>query len=823
MKISLKTLKNISGIDLKLEELVSLIKNHIGQVESYHNIENDYKDIVVAQITKKEAHPDADKLCVYNIDYKSGTTTVVAGDKDLNVGDKVAYLKPGAVVPYSIYSLPEPIVISKRNMRGIDSDGMLGSKMELNIGMNHKHVMILPKDAPIGKSFSKYYGLDDCVIDIENKALTNRGDLFGLIGIARELCAITGTKFENPEWYTDYEKNIKPEINCLKIDIKNDAESLCTRYCAIVMDDIHIEKSPDWLRSLLLILGIPSINNIVDITNYISFLIGHPLHAFDYDKVVKNGDAEIHVRMAKQEESILCLDKKNHILDDKVIVIADKENPIGIAGMMGGVETAISDDTKRIIIESAMFDKTSIRRSSMRLGISTDSATKFKHSLDLNHCIVSLKKCVEMIKELTNAKIASEIIDIYDNEKSIIDIELNIEDINTILGTNLEKAIIINILTNLGYKILQKKGNSIHVEVPSWREDVKIREDIYEDIGRIYGYNNIESKLPKRDIKPVKENAIFELKRNIRNILSNCGANETDTYNFTNIDNIKKCTQNPDLAFIIKNPLAPELSLMRTSLNQSLLIKGSENTQRGFDTFVLYEMNIPHQKGLYDGNELPLENWYLSLFITDRNDSYSGSPFYLAKKYLERVFNSLNIENVSYILASESEQENLGIDIKNLMDLFDSNTSAIVYIGKDAIGVVGEYKNIVKENFKLAKYSAGFEINLNSIAGSVNGLKRYLDIPVYPSVIKDFCFEVDNSTKYIDIEREIRKVINKNKLFGITQCVDIYKKEDKDNTKRITIRIDIKHYEKTLSNTDIESISKDIIKTVKAKYSAKLI
>lgn len=823
MKISLKTLKGISGINITLEELVSLIKTHIGQVESYHNMEDDYKDIVVAKIIKKKEHPDADKLCIYEIDYKDGITTVVAGDKDLNVGDKVAYLKPGAIVPYSIYSLPEPMIISKRDMRGVDSNGMLGSKMELNIGMNHKHVMKLPKDAPIGKSFAKYYHLDDCVIDIENKALTNRGDLFGLIGVAREICAITGKKFENPDWYTDYKKDIKPEVNCLKIDIKNDAESLCSRYCAIVMDDIQIQKSPDWLRSLLLILGMPSINNVVDITNYISYLLGQPLHAFDYEKVVKNGEAEIHVRMAKQGESIICLDKKTHILDDRVMVIADKENALGIAGMMGGVDTAISEKTKRIIIESAMFDKTSIRRSSMRLGISTDSATKFKHALDLNHCVIALKKSVEMMRELANAKVASEIIDIYQNEKSLIDIELDIEKINIILGTKLENDIIINILNNLGYEILKTKKNIIHVKVPSWREDVKIKEDIYEDIGRIYGYNNINSILPLKEIKPTRKNNLFEMKKLIRNILSNSGTNETDTYSFTNIETIQKCTQNPDLAFIIKNAIAPELSLMRTCINQSLLLKAMENSQRGFKTFVLYEMNIPHIKGLYDGNELPLENWYLSLILTDKNNRYDGSPYYMAKIYLDKVLDGLDIKDISYILVSDAEQTHLSLDIKNLIDLFDSNTSALVCVGKEIVGVVGEYKNIIKDNFKIPSYSAGFEINLNTLLNNKEEQKEYIDTPIFPSVIKDFSFEVDDRVRYSDLNSDILKVINNNSLFGYTECLDIYKKDKEEDKKKVTIRIDVKHFDKTLSSKDIKKISEKITKIITKKYSAKLL
>lgn len=823
MKISLKSLKNIGQIDISLEELVSLIKTHIGEVESYHNIEDDYKDIVVAEITKKEEHPDADKLCIYHINYGDGKTVVVAGDKQLEVGDKVAYLKPGSTVPYSIYSSAEPMIISKRNMRGIDSNGMLGSKMELNVGMNHKHVMKLDKNAKIGDNFANYYGLDDSVIDIENKALTNRGDLFGLIGIAREISAIIGKKFETPDWYYDYEKNLKPKENCLNIVIKNDAEVLCPRYCAIVMDNINIKQSPEWLKSTLQVLGIPCINNIVDITNYISYLVGQPLHAFDYDKVLNGTKAEIHVRMAKQGESILALDKKTHVLDDKVVVIADENNPIGIAGIMGGRETCIDEKTKRIIIESAMFDKTSIRKSTMRLGISTDSATKFKHSLDSNHCMCALKKSVTMMEELANGKIASEIIDIQEPQKSQIDLDIELSKINTILGTDLNKKTVQSILTNLGYEIIESDKDTIHIKVPTWRQDVSIREDVYEDIGRIYNYNNIELLLPTRDIKPIKRNELFELKKYLREILSASGANETDTYSFIGIDDIKKCTQDPNISFVIKNPLAPELSLMRTCINQSLLSKASENILRGFEKFVLYEMNIPHQKGLLDGENLPLENWYLSLILIDKTNSYDGSPYYLAKKYLDKLFNSLNMSDVKYSLLSESEETKLDIAIKNLIDLFDLNTSSLIYINNQIVGVVGEYKNIVKENFKLPKYSAGFEINLNTINQLGRSNKEYIDTPIFPSSMKDLCFEIEDNVKYEDINKEVMQIINKGKLYGTTECVDIYKKDEQDITKRITIRIEIRHFDKTLESKEIELVIKEIDKIISKKFKGKLI
>ena len=314
---------------------------------------------------------------------------VVAGDRALEVGDKVAYIKVDAVVPYSIYSEPEPFVIKSIKLRGVESNGMLGSAKELNIGNDHERVMVLPNDAPVGTEFAKYYELNDTVIEIENKALTNRGDLFGVLGVARELSAIMGKSFITPDWYTSPSIEIGQEDNCLKIKIKNDAESLCPRYTAIALDNIEIKESPVWLKSSLIKCGIKPINNIVDITNYISILIGQPLHAFDYDKLVSNDPnytdtAYINIRMAKYGEKILGLDEKIYELNENIMVIADSNHPIAIAGIIGGHDTEVDDSTKRIILESANFDKSSIRKTSMQLGIFTDAATHFKHALILN-------------------------------------------------------------------------------------------------------------------------------------------------------------------------------------------------------------------------------------------------------------------------------------------------------------------------------------------------------------------------------------------------------------------------------------------------------
>ena len=712
-------------------------------------------------------------------------------------------------------------------MRGLLSEGMLGSEKELNLGMDHSSVMRLPHDAKIGQSFAQYFELDDFIIEVENKALTNRGDLFGILGLARELTVIFGKSFKTPSWYLDYSKDLRPEKNCLELSIINDAEILCPRYSAIAMDNIVIEDSPVWLKSSLLKLGYKPINNIVDITNYISHISGQPLHAFDYDKVVSNdpnsnGIANIVIRMATNSENILGLDSKVHQLNDRNMIVSDSTNPISIAGIMGGTESEVDKNTQRIIIECANFDKTSIRRTSMMLGIITEAGTKFKHALDPNQCIPVLKETVRMIKELTHGTVASDIIDIYTAPYEQRDITLSISKLNSHLGLALQNDVVIKILSNLEYRIIKQEGDLLTVKAPTWRRDISIKEDIHEDIGRIYGYNNIEPILPVREITPARDERIFSLKKKIRQILSDSGCNEIDTYSFTDTAILQKSGLDNNNAYTLKNPLAQELSLMRTSLIPSLLLKSQNNLKEGFDKFILFEMNIPHLKNYLDEEELPKEEWHLSAIFTS-TELRKDSSYYISKRYLEKILTDLNILNPQYTLLSEYPEDELPRDIKNSSYMFDPNTSAVVTFEGVILGIIGELDNKVKNNFGLPRYTAALDINLNILSLVKIKDNIYTETSKYPESRVDLCFEVNNEVHYNNLYDIIKENTNSDNLKGEVSCLDIYKEKDDSETKRITFRIILRNYVKTLQDKDVKAISEKITKKLSNTYGAKLI
>jgi len=825
MKLPLSLVKQFTEIEYDTERLSREISEKICNIEEVKDISKEYENIIVGEIKEKQEHPDADKLAMYKLDIgEKHLIQVVAGDKTLEVGEKIAFFKPGSSIPYS---RGKESVIKVVKMRGIESQGMMASEKELSLGSDFTKVMRLESSAVVGQPFAEYYGLDDTVLDLENKGLTNRGDLFGIIGLAREISAIQGRKFTSPEWMSN--TSIKdPKKECLRMEVENNADSVCPRYTAIAINNINIQESPVWLKVALMKGGLKPINNVVDITNYLMLLTGQPLHAFDYDKIVKKDvgeteEAHIIVRMATNGEKIHTIDESIIKLTDKNLVIADSTNPIAIAGIMGGLDTEIDKDSKRVIIESANFDRFNIRRTSMQHGLNTDASDRYKRSQDPNMCLPVLAQAVELIRDLAHGEVATAVFDIYPIPLEPLTISFKISRLNQILGIHLEYEAVKEILTNLEYSVMHKKNTDeyITVQVPTFRRDISIAEDIYEDIGRIYGYENITTSLPRRDMTATKTPLILEAKENISNILSSSGSNEIITYNFISSDILTRVGQDANIAYHIKNSISPELEYMRPSLIPSLIEKMSMNLNKGHKDVSLFETNISHQKGVLDNEELPLEHWYLSFIYSNKDSTvFDGSPYYLAKRYLKKVLNGLKIDSIKYILAMDYNLENSSIWLKNISNTFDLNSSAVVCTKdeKKVLGIVGNLSRKTKTNFNLPEYTSAFEINISELLSS-NGNPVYRKEPIYPAISRDICFLVENNISYSDLKDELLKILNTNELYTKLECLDIYKDNKKNNIRKITFRISVQNYKKTLGEKDFKKIKEKIQKRIMKKFN----
>ncbi|MCD4756163.1 phenylalanine--tRNA ligase subunit beta [bacterium] len=822
MKLPLNLAKEFTKLPANVKTTVEILASRVGEVESYSDISKKYENIVIAVIKEKQDHPDADKLAIYKISTGKGEEIqVVAGDKTLEINDKVAYIKPKGIVP-STYNTDKPFTISTIEMRGITSHGMMCSEKELNIGSNHKTVLKLAPSAPVGEDFATYYELNDTVVDIENKALTNRGDLFGIIGLARELSGTQGIPFISPDWYLEPQINLEPAETCLNFDVDNQAEPLCSRYCAIAISNIQVKDSPIWLKSALLKSDIKPINNIVDITNYLMILTGQPIHAFDFDKVVKHDTKQadmghIVIRTAIAGESIHALDGNIYELNDRNLVIANSQHPIGIAGIIGGVDTQIDKNTKNIILESANFDRYNLRRSSMELGIITEASTRYTRSQSPYHCLPVLSHATELITELCNGQISSTLVDSYPLKEEINQISIDINKLNTKLGFNLNQEELIKLLENIEYKHTSSKNKYITFQIPLFRQDIEIEEDVYEDVARIYGYEKITPVLPEKTITATSLPKMTSLKSNIRDILSNSGCNELLTYNFVSMDLLKKANQDPNICLKLRNPLSKDLELMRPSVLASLLDKTLLNTQEGINTFGIYELGLSHQKDNLDKEELPLEQWKLSFVFSDNTNTLSGNPFFQSKRYLEKVLHKVNIQNLSYELATDIDYNSTPIWVKTLLNSFESNSSAIVstVVGKTKVilGIVGEINNEVKHNLSLNDFTCAFEINLESVLQAQLSTNKYLESSKFPYITQDICFVTPTKVTYAELLLLVKKTIKKKNIQSNIECIDIYRKEGSD-TRNITLRISITNTTKTLQDKDYQMIREKIKKKV---------
>ncbi|QQS18498.1 phenylalanine--tRNA ligase subunit beta [Candidatus Saccharibacteria bacterium] len=554
MKVSLNTIRQYVNFELPpVDELVARINEQLGGVEEVVDIGAKYKGIVIAKVVKCEPHPDSDHLHVCEIDIgdyplpptverlPSNLIQVVCGAPNVHADMFVAWLPPGATVPASFDK--EPFVLDVRKIRGVESNGMLASSAELAIGDNHDGIVEIdttewkPTGVEIapGVDFARAYGLDDTIIDIENKMFTHRPDLFGQLGVAREIAGIQQQPFVSPEWYLhpviptvaeESSPNAAEDSSAsplgsgsaqndkqLELTVSNDAGDKVPRFMAVAIKDIEIKPSPLWLQCALVAMGGKPINNIVDVTNYVMLLTAQPTHAYDYDKLRGH---KIGARMAKQGEQLPLLNGKTYTLEADDIVIVDGEGPVGLGGIMGGGNSEVSASTKNIVLEVANFDMYTVRKSSMRHGLFTDALTRFNKGQSplQNDRIIAL--LMQSVFDVAGGSQASNVFDEWNLESRIKnqEVEVSSQFINDRLGLALDVQQIQMLLENVEFTCTIH-DTSIKIQPPFWRTDIDLPEDIVEEVGRLYGFDKLPRELPLRSMKPAPKNPNFEMKRKL--------------------------------------------------------------------------------------------------------------------------------------------------------------------------------------------------------------------------------------------------------------------------------------------------------------------
>lgn len=846
-----------------IDDLVEKIGAQLGAVEEVINVGEKYQGIVVSKVVKCEKHPNADKLSLCLIDDggvvkkvkrdAKGLVEVVCGAPNVSAGQLVVWIPPGVTVPSTIDK--EPFVLEMREVRGKISNGMIASLKELALGDDHSGILVIDQPAKPGQPFAEVYQLDDFIIDIENKMFTHRPDLFGMLGIAREIAGIQNQVFKSPSWYKERVETPKSKGKGLDLTVKNSLPKLVPRFCAVVIRDVAVVPSPIWLQTYLIRVGIRPINNIVDMTNFYMLESAQPLHAYDYDKL---SGGNIETRKAKDGEELQVLGGKIIKLTKDDILITSGGRPIGLGGVMGGAGTEVDNKTKNIILEVANFDMNTIRRTAMTHGLFTDAATRFTKNQSPRQILPVILRAMTDIKSVAGGRQASPVIDdkqsTINNQQSTV--RVTADFVNDRLGLKLSVAQIKKILENVEFKVRVKQekpttsqkphfqGATLEMGVPFWRTDIEIPEDIVEEVGRLYGYDHLPLVLPNRDLTPAKLNADLAFKQQIREILSAAGANEVLTYSFVHGSKVDKAGQDLKLAYHIKNALSPDLQYYRLSLTPSLLEKVHPNIKAGHDQFGLFEIGRAHVRGVIDPEKLPTELDRLALAIVDKkSDRSRGAPYYQAKHYVLYLADKLGIGEFISVPLVEAD---LTEDWRQAAAAYETARSAAIYSGQIFLGLVGEPSASLRTNLKLPAYTSQAELDLVALAQTGSGA-TYAPLSRFPSLDQDITLKVPAGLDYATVVDFVSNFLGKASqpagYQGNVGPLDIFQpstrpeadlaqvdperskavskgqKPGDKNHKNITLRISMSHPERTLITEEVNKLLDEL--ATEAKISLK--
>ena len=853
MKVSLNLIKQLINFELPpVDELVARVNQQLGGVDEVIDLNAKYGGARIVWVVECAKHPNADRLSVTKIDDggvvadvprdDNGLVQVVCGAPNVHADMWAIWLPPQSTVPAS-FDDDEPFVLDARPLRGVLSQGMLAAADELDIGTDHEGIIeIHEHDVPAGveltagASFAEMFGLDDYVLDIENKMFTHRPDCFGQLGVAREIAGIFHQQFTSPDWY----ESVQQFTNAEGLDLKvtNDAPELVPRFMAVAFRDVTVQPSPLWLQCQLVAMGGKPINNIVDATNYIMLMTAQPTHAYDYDKLRVS---KLEARMARNGEKVSLLNGKEYELTSDDIVIADGEGVIGLAGIMGGTDTEVSSDTKNIVLECANFDMYALRRTAMRHGIFTDALTRFNKGQSPLQNAAVLKQLMSMVggvqasevfdkrndrlmamqrdSRVTFGSAGKETISIFDWGAVTGVLVLESTFVNERLGTEFSPQEICRILKNVEIKAHEKPEPStpyqFEVIAPFWRTDLELPEDIVEEVGRLYGFDKLPRQLPMRSIKPAPRNPRRQLKQAIRQSLSRAGANEVLTYSFVHERVLKNAEQDPSRAYRLSNALSPDLQYYRTSVLPSLLDKVHANIKAGHDEFMLFEIGKIHDKELPLTDEnLPSEQTFVDGVYASKKPR-AGAPFYKARKLVDRLLADINVE-ADFVKIAESDAD--------MTAPFDGQRSAwIVAKNGEKLGIVGELSQTVRRNFKLPDYTAAFSLDVEKLQVCLASscAHNYRPLSRYPSTTRDISLKMQSAVDYASVYACAEEVAKKHRelQIGITP-IAIYQPKDDDSIKTVTLSVKFTSAERTLADKDTAPIIEEIAAMAAEEFDA---
>lgn len=791
MKVPISWLKDYVEIKENIKKYSDMMTMSGSKVEGYENPFHEITNVVTGKITEVTTHPDADKLIVTKVDVKTEIIQIVTGAKNVSKGD---------IIPIALHNstLPNGVIITKGQLRGVQSNGMMCSIQELNLTVNdfpkasEDGIFILPENTPLGVDIKEVLGLDETVVEFE--ITSNRPDCLSIIGLARESAVTLGKKFKLPS--ISLKENGNGSVSdFIKVTIED--YELCKRYAGKVITDVTIKESPLWIRKRLRDAGVRPINNIVDITNYVMLEYGQPMHAFDLDYLQEK---HIIIRRAKENEIIHTLDDQKRTLNTQNLVIADGDKAIAVAGVMGGANSEVNNDTTSILFESANFDGVSVRLTAKQLGLRTESSSRFEKGLDPYNAETALLRACELVEKLGAGKVVPGIIDCHKElpDKKIV--PFRPKKMNEFLGTSIDDKTMVDILTSLEFEVNMEK---MEIAVPTFRSDVEAWADISEEVVRFYGYNNIKASLQSgnratQGIKTYEQ----RIRDTIRDTMLSMGLMEIYTYSFTSLkvfDKLLLPTDSPlRKTVVITNPLGEDFSIMRTTTIPEMLQVISHNYNRRISKASFFETS--HTYHPIEGEKLPNEKNVLTIGL------YGDSDFYSIKGMIKTLVEILGINNVRYTLDSDNPSYHPG-------------RCAHVIVNEEIIGTIGEIHPDVANNFETPKRSYIGELDIDKLYKLTNILKSYKGLPKYPEVDRDLAMVVDETVLTYDIEQVIKS--SGGNLLQYVTLFDVYRGEQVgENKKSMAYSLSFRADDRTLTDDEVNKAVAEILSKLDSELGA---
>ncbi len=788
MKFPISWLNDYVDIkDVSAKDFAHALTMSGSKVEGVENAGDEIKNVVVGKLLEVTKHQNSDHLNICQVDIGDGVVQIVTGAQNIKTGDYVPVAKHNSYLPGGVH-------ITKGKLRGEPSNGMLCSYEELGLSKEDvpyaadDGILIFPEPIAPGTDIKDVFGLDEDVVEFE--ITSNRPDCFSVIGLARETAVTFGRPYEIK---TPVVKGSGGNVNDIaKVTVKSDD---CLRYAARVIKNVKIAESPKWLKDRLHLSGIRSINNIVDITNYVLLEYGQPMHAFNLEDLE---DGEIVVRKAENNEKITTLDGEERQLDSSMLVICDKHKPVCVAGVMGGENSEVRETSDAILFECATFDGPCVRLAAKKLGLRTEASSRYEKGLDVNNVIPALNRACELVEMLGAGEVVDGTIDVVNCEYKPTKIELRPDKINAFLGTDISRDEMVKILTSLEFKI---DGDTI--TVPSFRPDVLREADVAEEVARIYGYNNIKSTPLRGETTRVIKPANQVVEEIVHNCLVAHGLYETLTFSFIGPKLIEQINTNDEKlkkAVVIKNPLGEDTSIMRTTLIPSVMSTLALNHARRNDSAKIYELAnvyIP-----VEGEKLPDEHKNITIGM------YGGCDFYDMKGIVEELLDALKIKDADYVPEIENTTFHPG------------RCANLVKDGKK-IGVFGEVHPTVSKNFGVDTRVYICELDLNTLISFYSDSVKYKQLPKYPAVSRDIAMLIDDNINVSKIEKIIKKNAG-NILEGYT-LFDVYKgSQIPEGKKSVAYSVTFRADDRTLTDDEISAVFDKILAGLKEQLGAEL-